>query len=89
MSYSFIASGATKKAAKKAVADEFDKMMGAQPMHSKDRAAALANAGVVIDLLVDDDTKGISVTCNGHVTWGGPGINGASISCTAYQVALP
>lgn len=88
MSYQFTAKGKTKDAAKQAVAAEFDKMMGVQPVHSKDRAAAIANAGAVIDLLADSETLGIQVTLNGYVSWAGDGLNNASISCTATHVSL-
>jgi hypothetical protein len=89
MSYSFTVTGADKEATKQAVADEFDKMMGVQSVHSKDRTAAIANASAVIDLMADDDAKGISVTLNGHVSYASGGLNGASIACTAHQVMLP
>lgn len=89
MTYMITAKGATKDAAKQAVADEFDKMMGAQPVHSADRAAAIANASAVIDLLADDETKGVQVTLNGYVSWQATGLNAASISCTATHIGLP
>lgn len=89
MTYNFTAQGATKEAAKQAVANQFDLMMGAQPVHSKDRAAAIANAAAVIDLLADDDTKGVQVTCNGYVSWQSTGLIGASISATATHIVLP
>lgn len=63
-------------------------MMGVQAIHSKDGAAALANANAAIDLLEDIDTMGVSVTCNGYVSWNGSGINGASISCDVNHVML-
>jgi hypothetical protein len=88
MSYQFTAKGKTKEAAKQAVAAEFDKMMGVQPVHSKDRAAAIANAGAVIDLLADSEALGIQVTLNGYVSWAGDGLNNASISCTATHVSV-
>lgn len=88
MTYSITAKGATKDAAKQAVADEFAKMAGVQSIHSRERAAVLANAGAVIDLLADDETKGVSVTLNGHVSWAGNGLSTASISCTANHIAL-
>lgn len=89
MTYHFTAQGATKDAAKQAVAEQFDLMMGAQLVHSKDRAAAIANASAVIDLLADDETKGVAVTLNGFVSWTGQGLNGASISCSANHIVLP
>lgn len=88
MTYQLAAKGATKDAAKEAIAAEFDKMMGVQAIHSKDRAAALANANACIDLLEDIETMGVSVNCNGYVSWNGSGINGASVSCNASHVML-
>jgi len=88
MTYQITAKGKTKDEAKQAVAAEFDKMMGAQPVHTKDRAAAIANASAVIDLLADSDKFGIQVTLNGYVSWAGDGLNNASISATATFVSL-
>ena len=59
MTYQITAKGKAKDAAKQALAAEFDKMMGVQPVHSKDRAAALANAGACIDLLEDLANMGV------------------------------
>lgn len=89
MTYHFTAQGATKDEAKQAVADQFDLMMGVQPVHSKDRAAAIANAAAVIDLLADDETKGVQVTLNGYVSWQVTGLNAASVSATATHIGLP
>lgn len=88
MTYQITAKGKTKDEAKQAVADEFDKMMGVQPVHSRDRAAAIANASAVIDLLADSDVYGIQVTLNGYVSWAGNGLNNASISATATHVSM-
>jgi hypothetical protein len=71
MSYSFQVTGADKAAAKAAVEAEFDKVVESQPIHSRDRQAALANASAVIDLLVDDPTCDVRVTVNGYVGWRG------------------
>jgi len=70
MSYSFSVQAATKAEAKAAVEAEFDKVVKFQPVHAQDKPAVLANAGAVIDLLVDDDTMDISISCNGYVGWG-------------------
>lgn len=91
MSYSFGVKASTKGDAKAAVLAKFDEIVGQQPIHARDSAAVLANAGLVIDLLADDDTKDIAVSCNGYVSWNGSGdfspeiaaIGTASISCTA------
>lgn len=88
MSFSFGVVAANKPAAKDAVAAKFDEQVIAyQPMHARDRAAVLANANAVIDLLADDESKDVTVSCSGYLSWGGPAdspaISTASISCTA------
>lgn len=91
MSYSFGIKAPNKAAAKSAIAAKFDEMAATQPVHKRDRAAALANANTVIDLLADDDTKDVAVSCNGYLTWNGSGeftpatapIGSASVGCMA------
>jgi hypothetical protein len=92
MSYSFNIKAPTKGDAKSAVLTKFDEIVEQQPVHARDRAAVLANAGSVIDLLADDDTKDIAVSCNGYVSWSSGGVaeaqfNTASIGCNAGHVA--
>lgn len=92
MSYSFSVLAADKAAAKVAVATKFDEMVVAsQPVHAHDRAAVLANANAVIDLLPDDDTKDVSVSCNGYVSWSNPpseepAFNTAQVAAQASRV---
>jgi hypothetical protein len=70
MSYSFSVKAATKAEVKEAVAKYFDdQVIAHQPVHARDRAAVLANANAVIDLLGDDETKDIHISCNGYVSW--------------------
>lgn len=86
MSYSFNVRGANKAAAKEAVAMKFAEVVAGQLVHEKDQAAVLSNAGAAIDLLADDDTKDVSVSCNGYVSWPGPDaslLNSVSIACSA------
>lgn len=91
MSYSFGVKAPTKAAAKEAVAAKFDEIVGQQPIHARDRAAVLANANTVIDLLADDDSKDVAVSCNGYLSWNGSGeftpetapVGTASVSCSA------
>lgn len=71
MSYSFQVKAATKAEAKAAVEAEFDKVVENQQTHAQDRDAVLANANAVIDLLVDDETHDVGVSCNGYVSWRG------------------
>lgn len=88
MSYSFNIKAATKGDAKAAVLAKVDEIVAQQPVHARDRAAVLANAGTTIDLLADDDNKDIAVTCNGYVSWASGTVddaafNSVSISCSA------
>jgi diadenosine tetraphosphatase ApaH/serine/threonine PP2A family protein phosphatase len=69
MSYSFSAIGADKEAAKAAVVEEFDKqVLACQPIHVRDRAAVIAHAHAMIDLLPDDPSKAVHIACNGYVS---------------------
>ncbi|MES2346271.1 MAG: hypothetical protein V4641_01750 [Pseudomonadota bacterium] len=92
MSYSFNIKAASKHAAKAAVDVEFANVVARQPVHERDRRAVRVNAAAVIDLLADDDTKDISVSCSGHVSWSlgstdEAQFNTASICCSAGHVA--
>lgn len=71
MFYSFSVKADTKEAAKAAVSEAFDKVVESQPIHARDKAAAVANASAAIDLLSDEahDGKAISVSVNGYVSW--------------------
>jgi hypothetical protein len=92
MSYSFNVKAATKDEAKAAVVVGFDQVVANQPVHAADKAAVLANANTIIDLLGDNDAKDISVSCNGWVQWqstSSDGIDtftGVSVGCTASHV---
>ena len=94
MSYSFNVQASTKAAAKDAVEVKFDEVIAAQPIHARDKAAALANANAVIDLLMDGDTREIAVSVNGYVGWlealredGSNPLQSASVSASASYVA--
>lgn len=71
MSYSFSVKAPDKAAAKAAVEKEFERVVSFQPIHERDRAAAMANANAVIDLLVDDPNCHVSVSLSGYVSWRG------------------
>jgi hypothetical protein len=93
MSYSFNVRAQTKEAAKTAVAEKFAEVVAQQLVHEKDRAAVLENAGAVIDLLHGnpdrDQSKDISVSVNGYVSWTGADaadLNTVSVSSTASYV---
>jgi hypothetical protein len=68
MSYSFNVIASNKADAKAAVAAKFDSVVSQQAIHARDRAAVLANAYAVIDMLADNDALDISVSCNGYVS---------------------
>lgn len=92
MSYSFNIRAADKAAAKEAVAAKFDEIIGQQPIHARDRAAVLSNANAVIDLLADDDTQDVSVSCNGYVSWSSgaaetAAFNTASVACSTSHAS--
>lgn len=69
MSYSFSIKAPTKADAKTAVEAAYDAMVASQPIHARDRAAALAAANSMIDLLVDDPSMHVAVSVNGYVSW--------------------
>lgn len=96
MSYSFDFTVSTKEEAKARVASELDQVISTQPVHAKDRDAALATAVAFIDLLNDDDTKDVRVNVHGSVGWtydpgdpsgeSNPPLNNASVGVTAWHV---
>lgn len=89
MSYSFSIKAATKYDAIAMVMTKFDEIIEQQPIHTRDRKAVLTNSRAVIELLADDDTKDIAVSCNGYVSWSSgltaadAAFSGAAISCSA------
>ncbi len=90
MSYSFNQKSPNKEAAKADVAANFANVVASQPTHQKDSAAVLANANAVIDLLADDDSKDIAVTCSGYVSWNADqSLHTVSIACSAAYTARP
>jgi hypothetical protein len=93
MSYSFNVQAATKAAAKEAVVAKFNEVIASQPIHARDKDAAIANANAVIDLLADGDDREIAVSVNGYVGWqealrddGSNPLRSASISASASYV---
>lgn len=91
MSYSFQIKAATKAEAKEAVAAKFDEVVASQSIHARDRAAVLANANTVIDLLDTNEAKDVSVSCNGCLSWTGgadqPDVfTSASVACSANHM---
>jgi hypothetical protein len=93
MSYSFTVTAPTKADAKAAVEGAFNAVVAQQPIHARDKDAALANAAAVIDLLVDDPDMHVSISVNGYVSWrevlnaeGSNPLSGASVSASASMV---
>lgn len=91
MSYSLSIRAASKALAKQAVVDRFDAdVVAHQLIHKRDRDQAVAAAGAFIDLLEDDDTKDVTVSMHGSLSWAdGERITGASISVGASLVVRP
>lgn len=89
MSYGFQVRAASKAEAKQAVAAKFAEIVAQQPVHARDQAAVLANADAVIDLLQDDDSKDVSVSCNGYLSYTGeqaePTVTHAKVECYAQH----
>jgi hypothetical protein len=69
VSYAFSVKAPNKVEAKQLVADRMDDVVKSQPIHARDKAAAVAAAGAMIDLLADDADMHVSVSVNGYVSW--------------------
>jgi hypothetical protein len=89
MSYSFGVKARNKATAKYAVANKLAEIVTQQNVHARDMAAIQDNANAVIDLLADDDTKDVAVSCNGYVSWSGSPeqssapLTSVNVSCSA------
>lgn len=87
MSYSFTVVTDTKGQARDKVAVELAKVVVAQPMHDKDLMQAQSAADKFIDLLAEDNTKGVRMSMSGSLSWADDGkITGTSISINASLV---
>lgn len=69
MSYSFNVRANSKAEAVTAAEQEFDKVVAGQPIHAKDRGAAMSAVADVLGVLPDDPTKAISLSVSGYVSW--------------------
>jgi hypothetical protein len=88
MSYSFNVKAATKADAVTQAEQEFDKVVEGQPIHAKDRKAAMTAVGNVVDVLQDDPAREVSVSVSGYVSWSeGEAIHTANVSVTASLVS--
>lgn len=88
MSYSFTITAATKALAAEKAAMEFDQIVSVQPNHAKDREHALANLLSVLELMADDDTQDVRVSCSGSLMWisDADQITGGNINASAWYV---
>lgn len=87
MSYSFQVKAPTKAEAVQAVTAKFDEVVKQQPVHARDRDAVLANAGCVINLLADDDSKDVIVSVNGYVSWASGTADEAKLNSAAVSAS--
>jgi len=70
MSYSFSVMAASKAEAKEKIAEEFDKVVVSQPVHTVDRDSAEAAAQAFVEVLAEPaEGQQISVYANGSVGW--------------------
>jgi len=84
MSYSFSVRAASKAEAVTAAEQKFDTVVEGQPIHAKDRKAAMTAVQNVVDVLHDDTSRDINVAVSGYVSWGeNEEISTASVSVTA------
>lgn len=92
MSYSFAVRRATKTLALVAVTEELAKVVANQPAHKHDADTALVAAAQQINLIADDDSKDVCVSCHGYLSWTGAygfddfKVTTASTGCTASLV---
>lgn len=88
MSYSFSVRAATKAEAVTAAEQEFDKVVEGQPIHAKDRNAAMTAVQNVVEVLQDDPSRAVNVSVSGYVSWAeGEQITQASVNVGASLVA--
>lgn len=91
MSYAFSVRAPNKAAACQQVEEELSKVVASQPIHKKDQDQALVAALEFIGLLRDDESRDVSVSVSGYLSWEGVdaagGITGTNISVTATLVA--
>lgn len=96
MSFSFTVRASDKAEALDKVAAEMARVVETQPTHALDSYAVQIAAENSVRLLRDDDTKDISVSMSGSLTWIGvsgsegwsaeKSITGSAISVHVYQV---
>lgn len=80
MSYSFNVKAASKAEAKAAAVAKVEEIVFQQGIHSRDREAIISNINLAVDLLQDDDSRDVSITANGYLSFGGGSNEEAPIS---------
>lgn len=78
MSYAFVVRGATKEEAREKIVARFEQVEIAQPCHGRDRDIVQGTAFAYLDLLPDDPTRDVRVSCNGHML--GPWVPGNRVT---------
>lgn len=86
MSYSFTVRGVSKVDAISAVHNKLQKVVQGQPIHAADQEHAEAAAESLINLLVDDAEKEISVNVSGSIWQSETGVRQAGVNVTASIV---
>ena len=91
MSYSFSVRGVNKEEAMERVAAVLDEVVAGQPIHARDREAALAAVSAFVNVLPVDETRDVSVYVSGSVSWTGlspnESIMSAGVNVSASLVA--
>lgn len=97
MSYSFQFVTQSKADVQSKLAEEFDKVVASQPVHARDRDAAISAALAMVNALGENAERNIEVRVNGSVGWDWPSdgspadqstvpLTCASVSVAAYLV---
>jgi hypothetical protein len=74
-----------------AVIEEMDKVVASQPIHAADRDLAIETAKGFVNLIPEDETKDVSVSVSGSLSWSGvyPGSHVlTSAQVSAYAVLM-
>jgi hypothetical protein len=96
MSYSFSVSAPNKAEAKRLLAEKFDEVVAAQPVHAHDREIALAAGNAFLDRVVEPaEGHVVIVSLSGSLGWrnvvspaeDGTSFTSASVSANAYVTA--
>jgi len=87
MSYSFNVTSPTKADALKAVETAMAEVVKGQPIHARDQAQVQANAVQAVELLSEDSTKDIVVSCNGSLGWSGGAPGAETLTSVTINVS--